>query len=70
MFNRLLTKLFRLIPVALRENNMSAKTDDFQPLPQYEETSTSNQSWVNVTVTKTDSDGNVSQTSTIVSKKS
>ena len=48
---------------------MSAKTDDFQPLPQYEETFTSNSSWVNVTLTRTDPDGSKTQTSTIVSKK-
>ena len=47
-----------------------SKQQDFAPLPTYQETSTSNQSWVNVTVTKTDGDGNVSQTSTIMSKKS
>jgi hypothetical protein len=49
---------------------MSNPSQDFALLPIYQETSTSNQSWVNVTVTKTDLDGNVSQTSTIVSKKS
>jgi hypothetical protein len=69
MFNHLLTKLFRLIPVALRENNMSAKTDDFQLLPQYKETSISNSNWVNVTLTKVESDGTKTQVSAIVSKK-
>jgi len=47
----------------------TSPSQDFAPLPQYTESSTSNHSWVNVTVTKTDGDGNVSQTSTIVSKK-
>jgi hypothetical protein len=48
---------------------MSNKNDDFKPLPTYQETSNSNRSWLQVTLTKTDSDGNVTQTSTIVSKK-
>jgi hypothetical protein len=69
MFNHLLTKLFRLIPVAIRANKMSAKTDDFQPLPTYKETSISNSNWVNVTLTKTESDGTTTQVSNIVSKK-
>jgi hypothetical protein len=69
MFNHLLRKLFRLIPVAIRANKMSAKDDFFKPLPTYKETSTSNSSWINVTVTKTQSDGSTTQVSTIVSKK-
>jgi hypothetical protein len=48
---------------------MSKKNDDFAPLPQYTETSTSNGSWVNVTVTKTESDGSTTQVSNIVAKK-
>jgi hypothetical protein len=41
---------------------------DFAPLPTYQETSTSNQSWVNVTVIRTDPDGSKSQVLTIVPK--
>lgn len=48
---------------------MKAKNDDFAPLPTYKETTTANSHWVNVTLTKTDSEGNVTQVSTIVSKK-
>jgi hypothetical protein len=48
---------------------MSNKNDDFKPQPTYLETCNSNGSWVNVTLTKTDSDGNVTQVSSIVSKK-
>ncbi|HEY9893086.1 MAG TPA: hypothetical protein V6D37_15015 [Candidatus Sericytochromatia bacterium] len=46
-----------------------SKQQDFAPLPTYKETSASNQSWVNVTVIKTDSDGSTTQISNIVSKK-
>lgn len=48
---------------------MTTRNDDFAPLPQYTETSTSNQSWVNVTLTKTESDGTTTQVSAIVPKK-
>jgi hypothetical protein len=41
---------------------------DFAPLPTYQETSTSNQSWVNVTVIRTDPDGSKSQVLTIAPK--
>jgi hypothetical protein len=46
-----------------------SKQQDFAPLPTYQETSTSNGSWVNVTITKTESDGSKTQVSNIVSKK-
>jgi hypothetical protein len=49
---------------------MSNSSVDFAPLPTYQETRNSNAAWVQVTLTKTDGDGNVTQTSTIVSKKS
>lgn len=48
---------------------MTAQDDDFKSLPTYTEASTSNGSWVNVTVTKTESDGTKTQVSNIVSKK-
>jgi hypothetical protein len=42
---------------------------DFQPLPQFTQTTTSNDHWVNVTTTRTDSDGTVSQSIQIISKR-
>jgi hypothetical protein len=42
---------------------------DFQPLPQFTQTTTSNEQWVNVTTTRTDSDGSVSQSLQIISKR-
>lgn len=50
---------------------MSSRTQqnqDFQPLPTYTQTTTKNESWVNVTLTKTDSDGTVTQTFFIAKK--
>ncbi len=46
-----------------------AQNQDFQPLPQYTQTRNSNETWVNVTTTKTEADGTITQTSSIVSKK-
>jgi hypothetical protein len=34
---------------------------DFAPIPNYKQSSVSNASWVNVTLTKTDSDGSTTQ---------
>jgi hypothetical protein len=34
---------------------------DFQPLTQYDQSMAKNETWINVTTTKTDSEGNVSQ---------
>jgi hypothetical protein len=34
---------------------------DFAPIPSYTQSSVSNASWVNVTLTKTDSDGSTTQ---------
>jgi hypothetical protein len=48
---------------------MGAKDDFFKPQPTYTESTTANKSWINVTVVKTDGDGNVTQVSSIVSKK-
>jgi hypothetical protein len=39
----------------------TAQNQDFHPLPQYSQSTTQNQSWVNVTLTKTDSDGSTTQ---------
>jgi hypothetical protein len=47
---------------------MSNSSVDFAPLPTYQETSSSNNSWVNVTVTRTDPDGSKSQVATILPK--
>jgi hypothetical protein len=33
---------------------MSSQLPDFAPLPSYSQTTTKNESWVNVTVTRTD----------------
>jgi hypothetical protein len=41
---------------------------DFQPLPQYTQTTTQNQSWVNVTLKRSDPDGSVSQVFFIAKK--
>ena len=41
---------------------------DFQPLPTYQQTTTQNESWVNVTLTKTDSDGSTTQVFFIAKK--
>jgi hypothetical protein len=41
---------------------------DFQPLPTYSQSTTQNQAWVNVTVTRTDPDGSKSQVSFIEKK--
>jgi hypothetical protein len=41
---------------------MQAMTNpDFPPLPSYSQTTTQNESWVNVTLTTTHSDGSKSQ---------
>jgi hypothetical protein len=42
---------------------------DFAPLPTYQETRNSNAAWVQVTLTKVESDGTRTQKSIIVSKK-
>lgn len=49
--------------------SQSATDKDFQPLPTYAQTTTQNESWVNVTVTKTDPDGSRSQVLFIANKK-
>ena len=42
---------------------------DFQPLPEYTQSTTSNDHWVNVTTTRTDSDGSTTQSFQIISKR-
>ena len=44
------------------------KTEDFPPIPTVSQSTASNQSWVVVTTTKTDSDGSRSQTTAIAAK--
>jgi len=48
---------------------MSKQSEDFAPQPTYSQTKTSNESWVSVVTTKTESDGSTTQTSIIVSKR-
>lgn len=69
MLKRLLSLAFNTFRLLGNKTQMTAKNDDFKPLPTYQETSVSNSNWVNVTITKTDGDGNVTQTANIVSKK-
>jgi hypothetical protein len=42
---------------------------DFQPPAQYTQTTTKNESWVNVTTTKTESDGSRTQTSFFMKRR-
>ena len=42
---------------------------DFTPPPQYTQTKTSNEHWVNVTTTRTDPDGTTTQSLHIISKR-
>ncbi|HEY9603007.1 MAG TPA: hypothetical protein V6C85_15435 [Allocoleopsis sp.] len=46
-----------------------ASNQDFQPLSTYTESSASNNTWVAVTLTKQDAEGNVTQVQTIVPKR-
>jgi hypothetical protein len=43
--------------------------EDFQPLPQFTQSTTSNDHWVNVTTTRTDPDGSTTQSFQIITKK-
>ena len=43
--------------------------ENFQPLPQFTQTRTSNDQWVNVTTTRTDPDGSTTQSLQIISKR-
>ncbi len=42
---------------------------DFQPLPQFTQSTTSNATYANVTTTRTDPDGTVTQSLQIISKR-
>jgi hypothetical protein len=43
--------------------------EDFQPLPQFTQSTASNDHWVNVTTTRTDPDGSTTQSLQIISKR-
>jgi hypothetical protein len=45
---------------------MTNQSQDFQPLTQYDQLLTKNESWINVTTKKIDPEGNISQVVTIV----
>ena len=47
----------------------STTEQDFQPLPQYKQSQTSNQTWVSVTTTRIDPDGTTTQHLKIISKR-
>jgi len=49
-------------------SSQQTPNQDFQPLIQYDQSLTKNESWVNLTLTSTDSDGNKSQVLIIVPK--
>jgi hypothetical protein len=42
---------------------------DFQPLPQFTQSTTSNDQWVNVTTTRIDPDGSTTQSFQIIAKR-
>lgn len=46
-----------------------SKNADFTPPPQYSQTTTSNETYTSVVTTRTDSDGSVSQSLQIISKR-
>ena len=45
------------------------QNQDFQPLPEYTQTRISNETYTNVTTTRNDSDGTVTQTLQIITKR-
>ncbi len=47
---------------------MSKQSQDFQPLPTYSQTTTQNESWVNVTLVTEHTDGSKSQVFFIAKK--
>ena len=49
--------------------SQTATVQDFAPLPQYRQTTTSNDHWITVTTVKTESDGSTTQRSQIISKR-
>ena len=48
--------------------SQTPQNQDFQPLPEYTQTQASNETWVNVTLTRTDPDGSRTQVSFIAKK--
>jgi hypothetical protein len=48
---------------------MTQQNNDFTPPPQFNQSTTSNETYINVTTTRTDSDGTVTQSLQIISKK-
>jgi hypothetical protein len=48
--------------------SQTQQNQEFQPLTQYDQSLIKNESWVNFTLTRTDSDGNKSQVLIIVPK--
>jgi hypothetical protein len=48
---------------------MSKQSEDFSPPPQYSQTRISNETYTSVVTTRTDSDGSVSQSLQIISKR-
>ncbi len=48
--------------------SQATQNQDFQPLPSYTQTKVTNDSWVNITLTKIDSDGSKSQVLIIAAK--
>jgi hypothetical protein len=57
-----------LSPNRLGDTTIMTQQQDFPNLPTYRETTNSNESWVVVTLTKTDSDGSTTQTTVIEAK--
>ncbi|HEY9834106.1 MAG TPA: hypothetical protein V6D26_26370 [Stenomitos sp.] len=49
--------------------SQTTQNQDFQPLPQFTQTTTSNDHWVNVTTTRTDPDGSTTQSLQLISKR-
>ncbi len=47
---------------------MQIKDPDFAPIPSYSQTKITNDSWINITLTKLDSDGSKSQVLIIAAK--
>jgi hypothetical protein len=48
---------------------MQIQDPDFAPIPSYSQTKVANDSWVNITLTKVDSDGSRSQVLIIAAKR-
>ncbi len=53
----------------LRSADRSSTAEEFSPLPTYSQTRNSNETYTNVTTTRTDPDGSVAQSIQIISKR-